>query len=175
VCLVITLHLVRHGATRYSLEKRYLGWRQFGLTSEGENQARALKDKLRGYAFSSVWTSDLRRSVQTAQAAGFPKAKRTPKLREFDFGRVEGLTWGELSVEDQEAILNWASSFCPGRESLDDFRSRILRFCSGLADGEHLIFCHGGVVLVLQKALDLPITPIEPAKVLTIRFPRWRF
>ena len=69
------------------------------------------KRKLEAEQYCEIWSSDLLRCRQTAELAGYPNAVLTSELREFDFGRTEGMLWDELSPEDQKDILNWSASF----------------------------------------------------------------
>ena len=45
--------------------------------------------------YAEVWSSDLRRATDTARLAGWEAVSDT-RIREIDFGRVEGFTWDEL-------------------------------------------------------------------------------
>ena len=56
---------------------------------EGERQAAALRPRLAGQAFDSVWASDLDRAVNTARLA-WGEPRQDARLREMSFGALGG-------------------------------------------------------------------------------------
>jgi HAD superfamily hydrolase (TIGR01509 family) len=120
------------------------------LTAEGERQAAALRARLDGQAFDSVWSSDLDRALSTARLAwGEPRADA--RLREMSFGELEGRSWEALSPEQQGALVRFSGFDTPGGESFEALRSRVLSLVDSLAPGRHLLFTHGGVVRLLSR------------------------
>lgn len=63
----ITFYVARHGKTLMNTLDRVQGWCDSPLTDEGVEVARCLGAGLRDVCFESVYTSDLRRTVQTAK------------------------------------------------------------------------------------------------------------
>lgn len=63
----ITFYIARHGKTLMNTLDRVQGWCDSPLTDEGVEVARYLGAGLRDIHFESVYTSDLRRTVQTAK------------------------------------------------------------------------------------------------------------
>jgi probable phosphoglycerate mutase len=144
------LYLVRHGATDMSDAARFNGHRDVPLNDAGLRQARALAEALEGRSFACVWSSDLTRALQTAQECGFDPVA-DPRLRELDFGDIEGATWEELDSEVRDALMSFEGFAAPGGESVDHLRRRVLDFIEDLAEGEHLVFTHGGVIRALLR------------------------
>src|SRR6185295_14168776 len=63
------LVLFRHGETWYSRNHWLTGWRDIGLTPDGEEQARNCGRMLAGIHFDKVFSSDLGRAFNTAALA----------------------------------------------------------------------------------------------------------
>jgi probable phosphoglycerate mutase len=144
------LWLVRHGTTDWSRDGRLTGWTDVALNEEGRDQARQLRLDLADRRFSSVVSSDLRRCTETAVLAGFEPRIDT-RLRELDFGTLEGAVWDELSPRHQSALHAFDSFIAPGGESVTQFAERVLDFVADLSAGDHLVFTHGGVIRLLLR------------------------
>ncbi len=146
------LWLVRHGQTPASLARSLAGWADVPLTDYGEEQAAALRPFFAGERFVGVWSSDLRRALQTARLAwGEPRADR--RLREMSFGTLEGAPVETIEPRWQQALSRFEGFEPPGGETFDELRTRVFDFLDGLAPGPHLVFTHGGVVRLLSREL----------------------
>jgi probable phosphoglycerate mutase len=66
------------------------------LTAAGRAQAASVTSRLSPLDFGMVWTSPLKRAVETASLAGFDDAGRDPDLVEWDYGTYDGLTTTEI-------------------------------------------------------------------------------
>jgi broad specificity phosphatase PhoE len=143
-----TVYLVRHGATEWSKSGRHTGRTDLPLTQEGEDEARALRSRLAGKAFSQVLASPLQRARRTAELAGFT-ATPDPDLIEWNYGDYEGLT----SAAIREGCPGWDlfSDGCPGGESIEQIAQRADRVAGRLKalSGNVLVFSHGHLLRVL--------------------------
>mgnify|MGYP001822020338 CR=1 FL=1 len=148
------LWLVRHGETTLNASRRLAGWTDPPLTEMGRRQAVALRRVLEDQVFDQVWSSDLERAVTTAQLA-WGEARPDARLREINFGDLEGLSYDEVDLAFAELILEFRGFRIPGGESHEDFRGRVHGFIDNLAPGRHLLFVHGGVVRILTQDLGL--------------------
>lgn len=144
------LWLVRHGATDWSDAGRLTGWTDVPLNEAGKAQATELRAALSGRAFSSVWSSDLTRSRDTARLAGFD-ARPDQRLREIDFGALEGSTWATLAPAMRDALVAFDGFSAPAGESVCDLWARLTEFIDTLDCGTHLVFTHGGVIRLLLR------------------------
>src|SRR5579862_10053515 len=63
--------LARHGETAWSLSGQHTGRTDLPLTEHGEQNARALGERLSGLNFELVFTSPLQRARRTCELAGF--------------------------------------------------------------------------------------------------------
>lgn len=158
--MAVEVWLVRHGHTEWSEAGRYTGWTDIALTPEGEAQARSLASMLPTGPDVTAWSSDLSRCARTAQLAGLePMVDR--RLRELDFGAIEGLTWDEVPVDLQEALMSFDDFAAPDGESVVDFGARVSSFLDELSPGRHVVVTHGGVLRLLLRAAgrDIAVAP----------------
>jgi broad specificity phosphatase PhoE len=131
VDLVTRLLLIRHAET--DLAGTFCGQIDPPLNAAGLQQIQQLLKSLRNEPIEAVFTSDLRRAVETAhpivEAFSVPCFIR-PGLREIDFGRWEGLRWSEIEASDPVCSSEWLAVFphhpAPGGERFEDFEARIL-------------------------------------------------
>ena len=160
--------IVRHGETSWNVEGRIQGHTDIPLSEKGVRQAEALGARLATWDIRAAYTSDLKRTLETAQNVlkGHnlsPSLSR--ELREFSYGRWEGMTHQEVKEADPELyaeMLKRKEDFAPpGGESLRDLMVRIGGFVAGLKaahrDDIILITGHGGSLRVLLTCLlELP-------------------
>ena len=150
----LELWLVRHGETTYSASKRVAGWSDPPLTDNGRHQAEALRPVIDGRQFAGVWSSDLQRAVERARLAwGEPKTDR--RLRECDFGALEGCTYEEADTTYGEVFSEFRGFQAPEGESHEGFRRRVFDFVDSLEAGRHLLVVHGGVIRALTQDLGV--------------------
>ena len=162
--------LVRHGETEWNAERRIQGHRDIGLSSVGYRQAQLLASRLTDAHLEAVYSSDLSRAKDTADAIAAERDVKVlvrPDLRERDYGQWQGLTPDEISARDPEDYARWRAGdhqFCPpGGESVSDVVTRVSRLAVELrerhpGEGTVLLAGHGGSLLcLLVVVLDLPI------------------
>ena len=147
--------LIRHGATVLSAEDRFAGATDVELSEEGQNQARALGERLAEASISAVYASPLRRTVATARLVAAPHGLEPltdPGLREIDHGRWEQLTRAEVEQRFPEEYSNWEAdpfTFAPeGGESGLSVMARALPVL------RRIVVAHAGqtVAVVSHKA-----------------------
>lgn len=157
----LDLWLVRHGETTASASRQVAGWLDPPLTPRGEEQARAVGAALDGEAFTRVWSSDLRRAVDSSRLAleaagrGALEVTADSRLRELKFGPYEGQSYNVFDGRFGDLVRTFRDFEIPGGESWDEFRSRIRGFVGELEAGRHLLFVHGGVIRVLTQDCGL--------------------
>jgi alpha-ribazole phosphatase len=99
----VKLTLIRHGATIWNALRRFQGQTDVPLSEEGRAQAAAIAAALRSESFDRIYSSDLSRALETAcilAASRNTEVVADRRLREFDFGRWEGLTWEQIAAID---------------------------------------------------------------------------
>lgn len=160
------LWLVRHGATEWSETGRHTSVTDLPVLPDGLAAARALAPRLRGRAFTAVWSSPRLRARQTAAAAGFPEPGIVDDLAEWDYGPGEGLTSDQI----REIVPTWRiwthgapvferAGFESG-ETREQVAARVSRVVARVRaqSGDVLVFGHGHCLRALATAwLGIPI------------------
>jgi len=93
------LILWRHGQTAWNAEERMQGQTDVPLDDVGLGQARDAAARLAALSPAVIWSSDLSRASQTADALAARTGLRVhldPRLREIDGGSLSGLTRTEF-------------------------------------------------------------------------------
>jgi broad specificity phosphatase PhoE len=166
---------VRHGLTEWNASHRFQGQTDVPLNDRGRMQARAVARALRSESIDAVYSSDLSRALETARMVAKPHkidVVTEARLREFDFGTWEGLTWDEIvatrpHLRDQQTTA--ARRYTPeGGESFEAVRERVASFFDELetrgAQGRIAIVTHAGPLHAALAVLSsrMPSGPIEP-------------
>jgi alpha-ribazole phosphatase len=163
------LFLARHGLTTWNSANRYQGQQDIPLSETGLRQAQALGRRLRSEVIDIIYTSDLSRAWQTAQAvlAFHPHlaALPDPRLRELCFGAWEGLAHSEVEQRYPQELAAWIvdpfNQPAPGGESLRQLTERVQAVLDELQTepAENvLIVAHGGSLQVMIcLVLELPV------------------
>ena len=145
-----TIYLARHGETAWSLTGQHTGLTDLPLTERGEENARALGDRLKGLSFSKVFTSPLQRARRTCELAGFGSASELDRdLVEWNYGQYEGRRTADIHAERPDWQL--FRDGCPGGESPAEVGTRADRVVSRVraAQGDVLLFSSGHFLRVL--------------------------
>ena len=156
---------IRHGKTDWNVAARIQGQRDIPLNACGHQQAHRLALALVDERLDAVYSSDLQRAWQTAQALTIGHGHDRPLhadigLRERGFGVFEGLTFAEIAQRWPVQSERWrrrdASFGAAGGEVLGDFYARCMATLTRLAcahPGQTIaIVAHGGVLDCLYRA-----------------------
>ena len=173
-----TLLLARHGETDWNRARRWQGHADRPLTDLGRAQAAALGDRLADIALDAVYSSDLRRARETAEAVALPHGLdviELPELREVDVGSWEGLTRDEAESRFPDGFRRWLAGGTGWEdgETYAEMSRRVLavveRIASDHEGGRILIVSHGGPIRAIHGAalgMDVEayrrIRPVEP-------------
>jgi len=153
------LILVRHGRTEWNEAGRYQGRSDIGLSVAGFREAEAVRQRLATERISAVYSSDLKRAIQTARTVALGHQVQVvpcEELREMDFGDLEGLTFDEMKRQVPE--FNWWTArdpdmAFPGGESVRQLAARVHRFAvrlEGYTDTDTVVVvAHGGALRAL--------------------------
>ncbi len=152
--------VLRHGRTTWNLVGRAQGHGDVPLDEVGHAQAKAVAPLVAALRPARLWSSDLTRAAQTAAYVAEQTGLRTtfdPRLREFDVGDRQGLTWVE-SVERFPWIADGVGlgerlAAVPGAESDADVLARIVpaleEVAASVAPGETAVVVTHGAALKL--------------------------
>ncbi len=164
------LYLIRHGETPWNVEGRYQGQLDPPLTKKGQQQAAATATKLAGLNFKAIYSSDLARAYQTAQAlaakTGLP-VQLDRRLREIHQGDWQGVLIGDIRAGWPQEIGGWEADPWqhqpPGGETLSQLQDRILAVIDDIVSRYHQ-----GQVAVFTHKLPIALLKIHyqghPAK-----------
>jgi broad specificity phosphatase PhoE len=165
-CLI----LIRHGETDWNLEGRWQGQTDVPLNARGLRQAELLAEKLSGSGLTAVYSSDLTRARQTAEAVARSSGldvQLEPRLREICQGDWEGKLIseiqrleGDISQKRSENPLNFAA---PGGETPLQVQSRVLAAAEAILqrhpDGVTAVVSHGyALAVIIAHYRELPIS-----------------
>ena len=126
-------HLLRHGQTEHTPERRFSGRNELPLSLTGRAEADAAAARAAGLGVEVIVASPLRRTRETAEIVA--AALRLPvtfdkDLVELDFGDLEGLTFDEAREKHPLAVRRFMSDIgvaAPGGESIQDVSTRVSR------------------------------------------------
>lgn len=163
--MVLTIWWLRHAPTH---QKTFTGWRDVPADLSDVPQLKRVSQALPKGAL--VASSDLIRATATAAAIadGRDRLPADPRLREFNFGAWDGMTFSDVAARDPETSRafweNPGAIRAPGGESWNELRQRADHYVEELHtgfDGHDIIaVAHMGLILTqIQMALD--VTPAE--------------
>ena len=164
----------RHGETDWNIAGILQGWTDVLLNDLGRQQAHELAAAVACCRISRVYSSPLRRALETAEIIcrklriGPPACHEG--LKERNFGVIQGVPKADLNPVFLEQIVrrNPACFFDQG-ETMEGFAGRVLDGIASIArdhSGERvLVITHGWVMDVITRhILDLP-----PSAILNIK------
>jgi broad specificity phosphatase PhoE len=125
------IYLVRHGQTEWNRELRFRGRADITLDENGRKQASAISDALTGKGINAIYTSPLRRSIETARpvAAVFHlEIENHQGFIDINYGEWEGLAYDEVRQRYANLYREWEERphlvKFPNGESLEEVRRR---------------------------------------------------
>jgi len=167
------LYIVRHGVTDWNQAMRMQGHSDVPLNDEGHVQAERIAARLAAVnpPIDSVWTSDLTRARQTAEAIAAPMnlpVRVTPLLREIMLGDWEGLNQQDIEARGEGDLLKQYRTSPHGArpprgETLEAAWNRMMlardQIGSEYPTGAVVVVGHGGTLrALLCSALEAPVT-----------------
>lgn len=148
--------LIRHGQTRWNRAEKYRGRAHLALNKIGRKQAEAIALSIKGLPIAAIYTSPLKRAVETANTmskhTGVP-VQILGGLIDIDYGGWQGISPEEAVKRDSELYTKWIEHphevRFPDGESLGDVRARAVASVAGLASKHN----NETVVLVSHKVV----------------------
>uniref|UniRef100_A0A8C2BMY3 6-phosphofructo-2-kinase/fructose-2,6-bisphosphatase 2 n=1 Tax=Cyprinus carpio TaxID=7962 RepID=A0A8C2BMY3_CYPCA len=161
-----SIYLCRHGESEHNVQGRIGGDSE--LSPRGRQFASTLREFIEEHKLSDlkVWTSQLRRTIQTAEELGVPY-EQWKILNEIDAGVCEEMTYEMIqNTFPEEFALRDQDKYhyrYPGGESYQDLVQRLEPVIMELErQGNVLVICHQAVMRCLlayfldKSADDLP-------------------
>lgn len=159
------LYLLRHGETDWNAKQRVQGWKNTLLNENGICQARTAAELLKDKKIETIYTSDLKRAVKTAEIISAVldlPLHQSKRLREINFGRAEG----NLKIDIPAKFPYIFQAFndignperydirYPGGESIGQLQTRFMKFVGKLSeDGRQnvLLVTHGMLIRIFTE------------------------
>lgn len=161
---VLKLYIVRHGETEWNVIKRFQGQLNTPLTEKGIKKLKETGKKLENVLFDEVYTSELGRTVASAEIIlnenrGYRNKKRELKklaeLNEVYFGVWQGLTYEEVLLKYPEEGNNYfydVKNYKAENVEAENLKDALERFLKGInkileshKSGNILVVTHGTV------------------------------
>ncbi|MCR5336087.1 MAG: histidine phosphatase family protein [Synergistes sp.] len=153
------IYIIRHGKTELNKANVLQGRSDYPLNEEGISQAKRAACGMSGIDFSNVFSSPLKRAVQTAElVAPDIKAVIDERLIEMDYGPYEGSDLRDPSPEIRRFFSDFVHNPAPaGMEPLSSIVSRVGAFLEEIRTlpGNILISTHA---IAMKGALEY-LTP----------------
>jgi probable phosphoglycerate mutase len=169
--------IIRHGETDWNVAKRIQGHTDIPLNETGRAQALAMAFNAAHQRFHAIYSSDLLRAQETAQALAQREdheVKLLPQLRERHFGIFQGLTAAEGAERYPQAHAHYMArdpdyDFETG-ESLAGFAARVADSIAWLVRrhrGQTIAaVSHSGVLdVVYRRATGRPLSTPRDFKI----------
>ena len=151
------LYLVRHGESVANEMKVYAGQTDVALTENGRNQALQIQPVLAQIHFDKVYSSDLIRAIETQRLA-IPgvEGERTPLLREFAVGTLEGMQFSEVRERFDPSVSSTRDYTPYGGENAEMVCNRLRDFLSKLETEKCenvAAFAHNGIMISMMEVV----------------------
>lgn len=158
------VYLVRHGQTEWNKKLTFRGRVDIPLNEAGHMEAQALSHALKDKNIEAIYTSPLKRSIETAQpVAKFFHLEIVPVqgLIDINYGDWEGLSFHEVKKRYGDQYKKWEKRpdliRFPNGETLDEAKERSFRAFKNIVkespDKSILIIPHRVINKILLCAL----------------------
>ena len=160
----LKLYIVRHGETEWNVIKRFQGQLNTPLTEKGMEKLRETGKKLENVLFDEVYTSELGRTVASAEIIlnennGYKnnklELKKLAELNEVHFGVWQGLKYEEVFLKYPEEANNYfynVKNYKAENVEAENLKDALERFLKGInkildshKSGNILVVTHGTV------------------------------
>ena len=161
----LKLYIVRHGETEWNVIKRFQGQLNTPLTEKGIKKLKETGKELEDVTFEEVYTSELERTVNSAEIIlnenrGYKNKKRNLKklaeLNEVHFGVWQGLKYEEVFLKYPEEANNYfynVKNYKAENVEAENLKDALERFLKGInkildshKSGNILVVTHGTVL-----------------------------
>jgi len=132
----MVLIILRHGKSIWNQENRFTGFKDVRLCEQGKAEAETASELLKNIYFDFIFSSDLFRTIETAQVIAKDQKYKSPisqigDFRERDYGDLTGKNKTELILQyGEKQVKEWRRSYYkgpPNGENLDEVVKRVGR------------------------------------------------
>ena len=153
----MNIYIVRHGQTDWNKEGKFQGSCDIELNKTGEEEAKKLKEELKGIKFDLIISSPLKRAIKTAKIINEShgtKIEISKDIIERDFGELEGKSAIEQHEINMEMLLNIDYNYNKKKvEPIKELQNRVYKFLHEIAKRHFeniLIVSHCGVIQMMR-------------------------
>ncbi len=116
-----------HGTTYDNAAEKCSGWKNVELNELGIQQAKNLREQANNPCFDVLFTSDLKRSIDSAEFAW-------PEFEKIQDARLKECNYGDFDGESKDLVIyeNYIDKPFPNGESLKDVEKRISDFINDI-------------------------------------------
>ena len=161
---MLEIILVRHGQTEWNATEKFRGRLDILLNETGMKQAELLGNYLVEEKIDIVYSSPLKRAVDTAKVIADRQnleVNAIENINEINFGDWQGVSREEVKTSYPELYRDWRDTpeqvRMPGGESLEEVRARAMPFIEDAimrcGEGKLVFVSHRVVVKVIICAL----------------------
>jgi broad specificity phosphatase PhoE len=164
----MSLTLLRHAPLAKKYQKRYVGWEDIPL-----DEALFFTPTLPKKRFDAIYSSDLKRCIQTVTKLGFNYTKDY-RLREVRFKKEIALK----SFQEVEKLPSFKAEYLENstlwhhyiaQESPEEFAQRIENFLQELPKGKEILICtHAGVIRHILTTQNSTKTSLDYLESITL-------
>jgi alpha-ribazole phosphatase len=162
---IYTINLIRHGIVEENMNKRFIGSTDKPLCDVGKKELKEYKEKYQYPKSDIIFSSPLKRCVETAQILFDKDPLIIPDLKECNFGDFEGKTNEEL--ETMPEFTEWRKGAFdyrpPNGESWKDVAERtkvafikIVESMLKTDTFEVTIVTHAGIIMTIMSMFGFP-------------------
>ena len=155
-----TLIYVRHGEAEGNVKRHFHGFYNSTLTKNGREQIKRAAVHLSEIHMDAIYSSDLTRAFETAQAIAEGRGiniQMDERFREINGGQWENIPWDDLPVKFSDSYHDWLYEpyklQMPDGESMEDFSRRLVQASTEIAKKHPsqtiCIATHGTAIRVL--------------------------
>lgn len=166
------VYWVRHGKTKFNLERRLQGWSDSPLLENDDAYIKA-SEKLKGIKFDHVCSSDLKRAIDTKnlilkELGNNYETKEYKEFREISFGKLETMLIEDILKyhSDMWKLFKQKSDLYQPQiefnaESINDVKARVQQGLEKLKKefGENstiMIVSHGTTISIMNGLNEIP-------------------
>lgn len=157
------IYFTRHGETEWNKKDIIQGQLDSPLTEKGIEMGKSLREKSKNIKFDKIYSSDLKRALDTAKLiVGDREIITTPLLREINVGDWSGRKITDVNVEDSELYNDYFNH--PEKykrddgESIFDLMNRVEKFFEEAIypeeDENILIVAHGVTIVAMLDIME---------------------
>jgi len=162
------LILVRHGETEWNRVERFRGRMDIELNERGRLQAQAVASRLSTWRIEAIYSSPLKRALQTAQPLARACGRETRHLEgiaDIDYGAWAGHSPEEVAAQHSDLYQTWLEAphlvQFPEGEGLEQVRSRawmaVGQVCAAHGEETVVLVSH----MVVNRALICAVLGLD--------------